>query len=171
MGSICRLSARIRAAQAAWRRTTTVGSQVSFVPAERITRRPEPLAGRESIRLLATLVFASVGLQLINAVLVKLASASPPPAPLLIGGLLGGVLVLSFARFLIWNGIYRRYPISLAYPLSASFFPAVVLVAWAMGETIGLQQLVGAMIVMLGVVRVITPEPGRSEEPPLPVID
>lgn len=123
------------------------------------------------IKLLLGLVLASVGLQLINAVLVKLASATPAPAPLVIGSLLAVVLALSFVRFFIWNGIYKRYPISLAYPLSAGFFPAVVMVAWAMGEPIGVLQVVGAAIVMVGVIRVITPESGRADDPHFPVID
>jgi len=129
------------------------------------------LSSHARIKLLVGLVFLSVGLQLVNAALVKLASATPSPAPLVIAGLLTVVLALSFARFIIWNGIYRRYPISLAYPLSAIFFPAVVVVAWAMGETVGVLQIVGAAIVMAGVIRVITPQAGRPDDPHFPVID
>lgn len=132
---------------------------------------PNRLSNRTRIRLLVGLVFLSVGLQLVNATLVKLASATPSPAPLVIAGLLAVVLVLSFARFFIWNGIYRRYPISLAYPLSAIFFPAVVAVAWSMGEAVGLLQILGAAIVMLGVIRFISPEAANADDPHLPVID
>lgn len=132
---------------------------------------PEILPRRARIRLLVGLVFASVGLQLINATLVKFASATPAPPMFVIGSLLMIVLALSFIRFFIWNGIYKRYPISLAYPLSAIFFPAVVAIAWAMGETIGILQLAGATLVMAGVVRVITPESSRTDDPHFPVID
>lgn len=129
------------------------------------------LSNRARVRLLAGLVFLSVGLQLVNAALVKLASATPSPAPLVTATLLAVVLVLSFARFFIWNGIYKRYPISLAYPLSAIFFPAVVAVAWAMGEPVGLLQILGAAIVMLGVIRFISPEAANVDDPHLPVIN
>lgn len=139
------------------------------MPAEKPTPKTLPLYGR--IRFLVGLVLASIGLQLVNATLVKLASATPAPPLPVIGGLLMVVLVLSFVRFFIWNGIYKRYPISLAYPLSAAFFPAVVVVAWLMGEAIGVMQVAGAAVVMLGVVRFITPGPDRTEAPPLPVID
>lgn len=132
---------------------------------------PKPLPDRARIKLLVGLVFLSVGLQLVNATLVKLAAATPSPAPLVVAGLLAVVLVLSFARFFIWNGIYRRYPISLAYPLSAIFFPAVVAVAWAMGETVGLLQVLGAAIVMLGVIRFISPDVANADDPHLPLID
>jgi drug/metabolite transporter (DMT)-like permease len=138
---------------------------------EKCAGAPPMLPPRARIRLLVSLVVASVGLQLINAALVKLASATPAPPMLVVGGLLSMVLALSFARFFIWNRIYKRYPISLAYPLSAIFFPAVVAIAWLMGETIGILQIVGAILVMAGVVRVITPESDRTDDPHLPVID
>jgi drug/metabolite transporter (DMT)-like permease len=141
------------------------------MPVEVQSGTSERLPNQSRIRLLVGMVLLSVGLQLVNAALVKLASATPSPAPLVIAGLLAVVLALSFMRFFIWNGIYRRYPISLAYPLSAIFFPAVVVLAWAMGEPIGLLQILGAAIVMVGVIRVISPEPGHPDEPHLPVID
>ncbi len=141
------------------------------MPVESPAGTPEPLPGRARIKLLVGLVFLSVGLQLVNAALVKLAAATPPPGALVVAGLLLVVLVLSFARFFIWNGIYRRYPISLAYPLSAIFFPAVAAVAWAMGEDVGLLQVLGAAIVMLGVIRFISPEAANADDPHLPVID
>lgn len=121
--------------------------------------------------MLLGLVVASVGLQLVNATLVKLASATPAPPMPVFGGLLALVLVLGFARFYIWNGIYKRFPISLAYPLSAIFFPAVVAVAWVMGETIGILQIIGATLVMAGVIRFVTPEADGDEDPHFPVSD
>lgn len=117
------------------------------------------------------LVCMSVGLQLVNAWLIKFASATPAPPSFVIGILLLAVLVLGFARFVIWNGIYKRYPVSFAYPLSAIFFPAVVLLAWQMGETVGAAQIVGATVVMLGVARVVTPTERRNDEPLFPVGD
>lgn len=139
--------------------------------AEEKARVLETIPQRARLRLLVSLVFTSVGLQLINATLVKFASTKPAPPLLVVGGLLTVVLVLSFVRFLIWNGIYKRYPISLAYPLSAIFFPAVVAIAWAMGEPIGFPQVCGATLVMFGVIRFITPESTRNDDPHFPVVD
>jgi len=152
-------------------RTPLSSALTDAMQAEERAGVPEMLPRRARIRLLVGMVFASVGLQLVNATLVKFASATPAPPLLVIGSLLVVVLVLSFVRFFIWNGIYKRYPISLAYPLSAIFFPAVVVIAWAMGETIGILQLAGAALVMIGVVRVITPESSRTDDPHFPVID
>jgi drug/metabolite transporter (DMT)-like permease len=125
----------------------------------------------QRLRFLLALVTLSVGLQLVNAWMVKLAAATPTPPRLVVGGLLLAVLVLGFARFFIWSGIYRRYPISLAYPLSAIFFPAVVLLAWLMGEAVGAMQLVGATVVMAGVVMVVTSQPHRADTPEPPMVD
>jgi drug/metabolite transporter (DMT)-like permease len=132
---------------------------------------PGALSQPMKVRLLLGLVFASVGLQLVNAMLVKLASGSPSPPLLVVGAILAAVLLLSFVRFFIWNGIYRRYPISLAYPLSAIFFPGVVLVAWAMDEPVGIPQLVGATLVMVGVIRFVAPGPGEPAPAELPIIE
>ena len=130
-----------------------------------------PIAPRARLRILLGLVALSVGLQLVNALLVKLAAATPSPPLLVFAGLLFGVLALGFVRFFIWSGIYKRYPISLAYPLSAIFFPAVVLMAWAMGEAIGAMQVAGATLVMAGVVLVVTSQPHPAGEPTLPIGD
>ena len=129
------------------------------------------IAPRARLRILLGLVTLSVGLQLVNALLVKLAAATPPPPLLVAGGLLFVVLSLGFVRFFIWSGIYRRYPISLAYPLSAIFFPAVVLMAWVMGESVGGMQVAGATLVMAGVVLVVTSQPHPDGEPTLPIGD
>jgi drug/metabolite transporter (DMT)-like permease len=130
-----------------------------------------PIAPRARLRILLGLVALSVGLQLVNALLVKLAAATPSPPLLVFAGLLFAVLALGFVRFFIWSGIYKRYPISLAYPLSAIFFPAVVLMAWAMGEAIGAMQVAGATLVMAGVVLVVTSQPHPAGEPTLPIGD
>jgi drug/metabolite transporter (DMT)-like permease len=129
------------------------------------------IAPRARLRILLGLVTLSVGLQLVNALLVKLAAATPSPPLLVFAGLLFAVLALGFVRFVIWSGIYKRYPISLAYPLSAIFFPGVVLMAWAMGEPIGAMQVAGATLVMAGVALVVTSQPHPAGEPTLPIGD
>lgn len=120
---------------------------------------------------LLALVAASVGLQLISAFLVKTASTIAHPELTLITGMLLIVLILNFGRFLIWNNIHKKYPVSLAYPLSAIFFPAIVLIAWAMGERIGLMQLFGATLVMIGVARIVTTKDYNRNEPHFPLSD
>lgn len=104
---------------------------------------------------LLLLVGASVALQLLSAYLVKAGSMRASQGLLFVGALLCAVLLLNAGRFALWNVIHRSYPVSIAYPLSAIFFPAVVALAWASGESVGAMQVVGASIVMAGVVRVV----------------
>lgn len=105
---------------------------------------------------LLLLVVASVCIQLVCATLLKLASADQGQALPLVIGTLALVLALGFLRFLVWNRIHKLYPVSVAYPLSAVFFPAVVLLAWATGEPVGWMQACGAAVVMLGVGRMLS---------------
>ena len=120
---------------------------------------------RTPVAVLLSLVGASVGLQLVNVALVKLASAKPTPTLFVLAGLLAAVVLLSFVRFFMWNRIYRRYPLSLAYPLSAIFFPGVVLLAWLTGERVGMAQVGGAALVMAGVVWFVMPEGTAAPSP------
>jgi drug/metabolite transporter (DMT)-like permease len=133
--------------------------------------RPAGTTAHAPIGILLVMVGASVGLQLVNAAMVKLAASTPASHLLLIATLLAAVLGLSVVRFWLWNRIYGRYPISLAYPLSAIFFPGIVALAWVMGETVGLAQLAGATLVMVGVIRFVAPESSRPDEPHFPISD
>lgn len=112
--------------------------------------------------LLVVMVVSSIGLQLINAALIKYATLPVRPEILVITTILFLVAGLSFGRLMIWNAIHRRYPISMAYPISALFFPAVLLLAWFMGESIDRMQIVGSVVVMAGVFVILSP----SASPP-----
>ncbi|WP_242102694.1 MULTISPECIES: hypothetical protein [unclassified Lysobacter] len=110
--------------------------------------RPEP----GSVALLVMLTLFNVGLQLGSALMLKLAPDLGSGRYAWIGILLGGVLVLNVVRFVIWGAVHRRYPLSVAYPASAVFFPGILAMAWWFGETVGPSQVAGAGLVMVGVV-------------------
>jgi drug/metabolite transporter (DMT)-like permease len=102
--------------------------------------------------LLVVLTLANVSMQLASALLLKLA---PEPASgrfVWIGVLLGGVLALNVMRFVVWGAVHARFPLSVAYPASALFFPGIVAMAWWFGEQVGPAQIAGAALVMTGVV-------------------
>jgi drug/metabolite transporter (DMT)-like permease len=114
-----------------------------------------------------TLVAASISLQLGSAALVK--HAMSPDSLNRSFVVLAILIVLSanFGRLIIWNAIHKRYPISFAYPMSALFFPGVLLVAWLLGEPIGWMQVAGALTVMLGVILILAPHaPKPAKFPP-----
>ena len=104
---------------------------------------------------LVLLTLLNVGLQLASAALLKFASLRVDPALAFLLPVMGAVLALNVGRFVIWNAIHKRYPVSFAYPLSALFFPAVVALAWAMGERVGAWQVAGASLVMAGSILIL----------------
>lgn len=127
----------------------------------------DPNGRRQAI--LVTTVLLSVCLQIAGASLVKYASLPKDPDPGMLLALILAVLALNFARLLIWNFIHKRYPLSVAYPLSALLLPAVLLVAWLMGETIGWMQIAGGLVVTAGVFVILASE--RSQAPHFPPED
>lgn len=104
-----------------------------------------------SNRRLLALVGANITLQLVSASLIKYAASLGRSHLVVILGVLAGVIVLSLGRFAAWNAMHRRYPVSVAYPASALFFPCVVALAYALGEPISMPQAAGAGLVTLGV--------------------
>jgi drug/metabolite transporter (DMT)-like permease len=110
---------------------------------------------RASRTVLVALTALNIGLQLGSALLLKLAPDAKRANLLPLALVLGAVFALNGARFVTWGALHRRFPISVAYPVSAVFFPAVVAMAWFMGEPVGALQLAGATLVMAGVARIL----------------
>ncbi len=108
--------------------------------------------------MLVGLTMVNVLMQLGSAFLLKIAPAPGRGTVILVAAILCGVLALNVARFVVWGAIHKRYPLSKAYPLSAIFFPCVVMLAWLTGEDVGFPQIVGAGLVMAGVVWMLAPD-------------
>lgn len=117
---------------------------------------PHPPA-RTRTGLLLILVAVNIGLQLINASLIKYATGLLHAKPLLVAGLLAIVLALSFGRFVVWGAMHKRFPVSVAYPATALFFPCVVALAYLYGEHVSIAQASGAALVSLGVIALLRP--------------
>ncbi|AWV06414.1 hypothetical protein [Marilutibacter maris] len=111
---------------------------------------------------MVALVAASVIMQLLSALVLKITPALDPGHALTVMLCLVLVLVLNVARFFVWGSIHRRFPISVAYPTSALFFPGILVMAWWFGEPIGPFQVAGAMVVMLGVALLVSEGERRS---------
>jgi drug/metabolite transporter (DMT)-like permease len=65
---------------------------------------------------------------------------------------LGAAVGLNATRFLIWGYTHRHYPLSHSYPLTALFFPCILLLSAWYGDTIGWAKVVGVLVIMAGVV-------------------
>ena len=115
--------------------------------------------------LLLALVALNIGLQLANAALIKFASGLSAAQLGLIAAVLSLVAVLSFGRFVVWGAMHKRFPVSIAYPATALFFPCLVAVAAAFGEPVSATQVIGAGLVTLGVLLLVLPARTRQDEP------
>lgn len=123
-------------------------------------------AGGRHIGLLLGLTGVNVLLQLASAYLLKTAPAVTRANLILLCVFFCAVLALNGARFLTWNAIHRRFPVSLAYPLSALFFPAVVALAWLLDEPVGAWQWAGVALIVAGVIRIVAG--GNAAEQDIP---
>lgn len=61
------------------------------------------------------------------------------------------VLMLNGARFWVWVEVHRAYPLTASYPLTALYFPLIMLSAVVLGEEVTAQQTIGSVLVALGV--------------------
>ncbi|MBB6184229.1 hypothetical protein [Oleiagrimonas soli] len=100
---------------------------------------------------------ANIAMQLINASIIKYATQLLHVSPVLVALLLSAVIVLSFGRFLVWGAMHKRFPVSVAYPATALFFPCVVVLAYVYGEHVTTAQALGAGLVSLGVILLLRP--------------
>jgi drug/metabolite transporter (DMT)-like permease len=118
------------------------------------------------IGLLLALVTLNIGLQLVNAALIKYASRLTAGQLVVVVLVLTLVVILSFARFVVWGGMHKRFPVSIAYPATALFFPCLVAVAAAFGEHVSAAQIAGACLVTGGVIMLLWGAyPAKGETP------
>lgn len=102
---------------------------------------------------LVALVLATVVIQIVVAVILKeLADAHGGGSPMWLLLALSAAVGLNAARFLIWGYTHRHYPLSHSYPLTALFFPCILLLSAWYGDTIGWAKVMGVVVIMAGVV-------------------
>ena len=98
-------------------------------------------------------MLGAVALQVLGAVLLKvLADQVHVAITLWIVAGVGGVIVLNVLRLVVWGYAHRRFPLSMTFPISSLFFPCMLLVALVFGDPIGARQVVGAILITLGVI-------------------
>ena len=76
----------------------------------------------------------------------------------------GLVLGLNATRFLLWGFLHKNYPLSFVFPLSAIFFPVILIIDISTyGEQITLSKLLGVILILLGVL-ILTNEESSSDQ-------
>lgn len=121
-------------------------------------KRPAP-----DSKLLLVLVGINIALQLTSASLIKYAAGLGHARLWALLAVLSVVMTLSLGRFAAWHAMHRRFPVSVAYPATALFFPCLVTLAWLMGEPVSLRQALGALLVTAGVLMLIRSDSEQEE--------
>ncbi|MCJ0826692.1 hypothetical protein MQC88_12135 [Luteimonas sp. 50] len=103
--------------------------------------------------VMVTLVLATVVIQIVVAVMLKeLADAHGGDSRLWLLFVLAIAVALNGLRFLVWGYTHKHYPLSHSYPLTAMFFPCILLVSAWYGDPIGWEKLGGVCVIVLGLV-------------------
>lgn len=83
----------------------------------------------------------------------------------LMAGLVAIALAIGFniLRFAIWGYAHRHFPLSHTYPLTALFFPCVLLLSYANGDAVHLEQLIGTLLITIGALVMAPPRRDRCD--------
>ena len=84
--------------------------------------------------MIQVLVFFTVLLQVLSALIVDYASSLGQSLTLLAILLIGLAFVVNILKFLGWGIIHKRFDLSKSYPITAMFFPLIFIVAFIKGE-------------------------------------
>ena len=97
------------------------------------------------------IVGATVVLQLAAAYILDVAASRQGGFDIAVGAAIGSAIALQGVRFLLWGYAHRRYPLSHTYPMTALFFPFILLISYMRGDSVSTWQLAGTFIIALGV--------------------
>lgn len=99
------------------------------------------------------LVSSTVLLQLAAAWVLDTAAGHPSARGWAIAAVAIAVaLVLNVGRFVIWGYTHRHFPLSFTYPLTALFFPCILLLSYFQGTRIGGMEILGTALITIGAV-------------------
>lgn len=113
------------------------------------------------------LVSATVVLQLAAAWLLSaFAAVKPAPALLAAGMAVFAAIVLNVLRFLIWGYAHKRFPLSETYPLTALFFPCILLLSYLRGNPVVIFQLTGTVLITVGAFVMAAAKPSARVDSP-----
>lgn len=100
---------------------------------------------------MVALVLSTVLIQVVVAVLLKeLADAGGGGSRAWFLFTLALAVGLNAVRFTVWGYTHRHYPLSHSYPLTALFFPCILLLSAWYGEAIAWTKVFGVGVIVAG---------------------
>ena len=96
-------------------------------------------------------MMAAVMLQVIGAIVLKtIADHWSELAIWLLAIAVIAVIFINIMRLCVWGYAHQRFSLSSTFPLSSLFYPAMLAVAVAYGDTVGVRQIAGALLITFG---------------------
>ena len=100
---------------------------------------------------MVALVLSTVVIQIVVAILLKeLADARGGRSHWLVAAIIAVAAGLNGIRFLVWGFTSKHFPLSSSYPLTALFFPCILIVSAFYGEAVVWTKLVAVAIIVAG---------------------
>ena len=97
------------------------------------------------------LVICTVILGLVSAWSLKEASMKNDISISMLAFVMVIVIGVNGGRFILWGYIHKHYPISFSYPINSLFFPAILVMSYVYGESVGVFQMLGVLCITTGV--------------------
>ena len=97
------------------------------------------------------LVSITVALQLVAAWVLGYAAQIERQTIIIAATAIGVAIGLHAIRFVVWGYAHRRFPLSHTYPLTALFFPFVLVLSYLQGDDVGPAKIIGVALITFGV--------------------
>lgn len=98
------------------------------------------------------LVISTVLCTLVSALLLDYVAKLQHHNMLLMFMVIGAATALNFSKFFIWGRIYKKYPLGTTYPITASFFPLIYIVALGNGQaTLQTSKVIAIVLILIGI--------------------
>lgn len=112
------------------------------------------------------LVLTTIVLQLAVAWLLGSVASSAPHYTLKLAAVaVAGAIGLNLLRFVVWGYAHRLYPLSQTYPLTALFFPCVLLLSYFHGDPVSIRQIIGTLLITTGALTLGTSSQRKRPDP------
>jgi len=99
------------------------------------------------------LVFSTVLITILSSVLLDYGAENFTTISVLGVVLFGMVLLVNCFKFVLWGWIHKSYDVSKSYPLTAMFFPLIMLVSFYQNETvISWPKMIGVLLIVSGII-------------------
>ncbi|MBL4652455.1 MAG: hypothetical protein JKY53_06255 [Flavobacteriales bacterium] len=97
------------------------------------------------------LVFSTVLITIFSSLLLDYTAHQNDKLSLFVLGVIALVFCINILKFGIWGWIHKKFDVTKSYPLTASFFPLIFLIAYFKGDTeLSITKIAGVVLIVVG---------------------